>query len=434
MKRSGNPFARLPVFYGWIVVAVSFVTMAIAVNARTSYSLLFPAILDEFQWDRSVTAGAFSVGFVVSGVFAPVVGLLMDRWGPRLVIPMGAALVIFGFLGATVVSTPLGIYTTLGVLVMSGSISMTYISHSMFLPHWFVRKRGLAIGIAFSGVGIGSITLLPWFQHVINTGGFRQACIVIAATVTLIIPLAAYFQRQRPQDLGLEPDGDHGGANSGNIDAADSIVDRDWAETDWTLGLAAKTSRFWWVFFGYFTALFVWYAVLVHQTIFLVETGFDPQVAATALGLVALFGIAGQIGIGALSDRVGREWAWTVALSGYVACYGALLALTVAPSTFLLYLMVAMQGLLGFGLASLYGPVSAEIFSGRRFATIFAVIGLGGNLGAGAGPWLTGYIFDTTGSYQPAFWLCMALSVVSVFCIWMASPGKVRRVSGKAIR
>ncbi|MBC8267583.1 MAG: MFS transporter [Rhodospirillaceae bacterium] len=434
MNKAENYFTRLPLFYGWIIVAVAFVTMAIAVNARTSFSLLFPAILAEFQWNRSVTAGAFSIGFVASGFFTPVVGMLMDRWGPRVVIPMGAAMVIVGLLGATAVTSPLGVYATLGVLVISGSIAMSYISHSMFLPHWFIRKCGLAVGIAFSGVGFGSITLLPWFQNVIITESWRQACMMIAASVVVIIPLAAYFQRKSPADLGLKPDGDGDISDPGPQQTIDPIVDRKWAETDWTLKLAMKTARFWWIFGAYFTALFVWYAVLVHQTIYLIESGFDGAIAATALGLVGLFGIAGQIGIGAISDRIGREWAWTISLLGYIACYAALIALASTPSTFLLYLMVIMQGLLGFGLASIYGAVSAEIFSGRRFATIFAVTGLGGNFGAGAGPWLTGYIFDSTGSYQYAFMLCIAVALASIFCIWMASPRKVRLVSGQAAR
>lgn len=434
MRSSSNPFTRLPIFYGWIVIAVAFITMAIAVNARTAFSLLFPAILDEFHWDRGVIAGAFSIGFVASSAFTPFMGFAMDRWGPRVVIPIGAIMVILGLLGATNVSSPLGFYIYLGFLVMNGTVAMTYFSHSMFLPHWFVRKRGLAIGIAFSGTGIGSITLLPWFQEVIDTAGWREACLVIAAVVAIIIPLAAYFQRQRPQELGLEPDGDAGVGSENATVRPDPIVDAEWANIDWTLKLAIRKSRFWWVFAAYFAALYAWYSVLVHQTVYLVETGFDSTTAATALGLVGLFGIIGQIGIGALSDRIGREWAWTFSMCGYVVCYASLLALPGTPSTLLLYLMVAMQGLLGFGLAALYGSVSAEIFAGRRFASIFAVCGLGGNIGAGVGPWLTGYIFDTTGNYQFAFQLCIVMSVLSIICMWVAAPRKVRLVAGQAAR
>ncbi len=434
MVKSTNPFTKLPIFYGWIVIAVAFITMAVVVNARTAFSLLFPAILDEFQWDRGVIAGAFSIGFVASGALTPIMGFAMDRWGPRVVIPIGGVMVISGLLGATIVSSPIGFYIYLGVLVISGSVAMTYFVHSMFLPNWFVRKRGLAIGIAFSGAGIGSITLLPWFQTIIDSSGWREACIVISGVVAVIIPLTAYFQRLRPQELGLEPDGDAAVEEAKGKKMPDPIVDKNWVETDWTLGLAIRTSRFWWVFCAYFTALYAWYAVLVHQTVYLIESGFDSTTAATALGLVALFGIAGQICVGALSDRIGREGAWTLALMGYIVCYGILLELPNTPSNFLLYLMVAMQGLLGFGLSAIYGSVTAEIFTSRHFASIFAVCGLGGNVGAGVGPWLTGYLFDNSGSYQSAFWLCIVMCITSIFCMWMAAPRKVRLVAGRAAK
>jgi len=430
-----NTFIRkLPFFYGWIVVATAFVTMAIAVNARTSFSLLFPAMLDEFGWNRSMTAGAFSVGFVASAAFTPVVGMLMDRWGPRVVIPIGAAMVIAGLLGALYVSTPLGVYVTLGILVVSGSIAMSYISHSMFLPHWFVKRRGMAIGIAFSGVGVGSIFLLPWIGKVIAGAGWREACIALAGAVALIIPLNIVLQRKAPKDVGLRADGEVHGDETSRLPTFDPVVDRAWVETDWTLRLAMRTARFWWIVLAYFSSLFVWYAVLVHQTAYLIETGFDGPTAAMALGLVGLFGIAGQIGIGALSDRIGREWGWTIGLCGFIGCYGTLILLADGASLFLLYVMVIFQGGLGFGLASIYGAVTAEIFSGRRFATIFAMTGLGGNLGAGAGPWVMGYIYDATGSYLPALWLCIAMSVVSMAAIWQAAPRKVRLVAGQAAK
>ncbi len=430
-----NPIVRkLPFYYGWIVVATAFVTMAIAVNARTSFSLLFPAILDEFGWSRGMTAGAFSVGFVASAIIIPLVGMMMDRWSPRVVIPLGAAMVIGGLIGATYVSTPLGIYATLGVLVVSGSIAMSYISHSMFLPNWFVKRRGLAIGIAFSGVGVGSILLLPWIGRIIDGAGWRDACFALAVAVALIVPLNLILQRKRPEDMGLIPDGEDHDDGRPRTPSADPVVDRAWVETDWTPGRAARTGRFWWIAVTYFAGMFAWYAVLVHQTAYLIEVGFDSKLAATSLGLVGLFGIAGQIGIGGLSDRIGREWAWTISICGFAGCYGALILLAGGPSLVWLYIMIITQGFVGFGLAAIFGSITAEIFSGPRYATIFGMTSLAGNLGAGAGPWATGYIYDTTGSYLPAFWLCMAMLAVSAMAVWLAAPRKVRLVAGRAKR
>ncbi len=425
---------RLPFYYGWVVVATSFVTMAIGVNARTSFSLLFPAVLAEFGWNRGVTAGAFSVGFIASAAIIPVIGMMMDRWGPRVVIPMGAAMIITGLIGATYVSTPAGIYLTLGVLLVGGAIATSYISHAMFLPNWFVRRRGLAIGIAFSGVGIGSILMLPWIGGIIDGAGWRQACIAIAVVVALIVPLNFLLQRMRPEDMDLMADDERRDSLATAAPLADSVVDRAWVETDWTPGRAFRTGRFWWISITYFTSLFAWYAVLVHQTAYLIEVGFDSKTAAMALGLVGLFGVVGQIGLGGLSDRIGREWAWTIGLAGFAICYGALILLADGPSLLWLYVMVIAQGGLGFGLAAIFGTITAEIFSGPRFATIFGMTSLAGNLGAGAGPWITGYIYDATGSYRLAFWLNIAMLAVSAVAVWMAAPRKVRLVAGRAKR
>ncbi|MBT7746995.1 MAG: MFS transporter, partial [Alphaproteobacteria bacterium] len=109
---------RLPFYYGWVVIAVAFVTMAIGVNARTSFSLLFPAIVDEFGWDRGTTAAIFSIGFMVSTGMTPLLGQLMDRYGPRLTIPLGAVFVSAGMYTATLSSEIWHFYLSLGVMVV----------------------------------------------------------------------------------------------------------------------------------------------------------------------------------------------------------------------------------------------------------------------------------------------------------------------------
>src|SRR3954464_13104860 len=111
------PLMRLPFFYGWIIVVVTFVTMAIGVNARTAFSLLFPPIVDEFGWERGVTAGAFSFGFLVSAVLSPALGRMMDRVGPRAVMGLGVGMMAAGLVLAPLTSEPWHLYLTLGVLV-----------------------------------------------------------------------------------------------------------------------------------------------------------------------------------------------------------------------------------------------------------------------------------------------------------------------------
>src|SRR5262245_57164533 len=231
---------RLPIFYGWIVVATAFVTMGIVVNARTAFSLFFPAILDEFGWSRALTAATFTTGLLASNLFTPFLGVLMDRWGPRVIFPVGLVLMSLGLALATWTSGPWHLHLTLGVLVAGASVFVSYMGHSLLLPNWFVRQRGLALGIAFSGVGVGSFVLLPWIQGRVGHVGWRGACWTLAALLAcVVLPLNALVPRRRPEDLGLRPDGDQtwvGAARPAPV----HIVDRAWAATDWTLGRALR--------------------------------------------------------------------------------------------------------------------------------------------------------------------------------------------------
>jgi MFS family permease len=208
-------------------------------------------------------------------------------------------------------------------------------------------------------------------------------------------------------------------------------VDAAWAAVDWTLARATRTARFWWIAIGYFTGLFAWYAVQVHQTKYLTEIGFSPTDAAWALGFVSLAGIPGQIALGWLSVRIGREWVWTAGSVGFAICYAALLLLAVTPTPGLLYVMVVSQGMLGYGLTSVVGAIPAEIFQGRHYGSIFGTLMLASIAGGAVGPWLTGALYDYTGSYTLAFWISIACSVVSAVTIWLAAPRKVRAVAGR---
>jgi MFS family permease len=421
---------RLPFFYGWIIVAVCFVTMALGVNARTAFSLLFPPILAEFGWDRGTTAGAFSFGFLVSAVLSPMLGRLMDRRGPRVVMELGVLAMGAGLLLATLSREPWHIYATLGVLVGAGSVCLGFTGQTLFLPSWFVRRRGLALSLAFSGVGVGSIILLPWLQTIIEEAGWRAACRTLGILVLVVLAPLNLLLRRRPEQLGLLPDGDGTPAAMAAPARRSNIVDPVWAATDWTLARAMRTTKFWWLATGYSGAMYMWYAVQVHQTKYLVEIGFSSSDAAWALGAVSLVGIPGQIALGQLSDRVGRELVWAIGCFGFALTYGALLLLQDDPIRPLLYVMVLAQGLLGYGLTPVFGAVTAELFEGRHYGAIFGTVMLAAIGGGAVGPWLTGLLHDWSGSYALPFEVALAVSLLSAVTVWRAAPGKVRAVAG----
>jgi MFS family permease len=424
---------RLPFFYGWIIIAVTFVTMGIGVNARTAFSLFFPPIIGEFGWDRGVTAGAFSFGFVVSAAASPLIGRLMDRLGPRSVMELGVVLMAGGLLLAPLTTQPWHLYLTIGMLVGAGSICLGYTGQSLYLPNWFNRRRGLAIGLAFAGVGIGSMTLLPWVQVMIDQTGWRTACTAIGLLVLIVLAPINLLLRKRPEDIGLRPDGDAVPAASVQK-AMSNVVDAEWANTDWTLGRALATSRFWWLAIGYFGGLYIWYAVQVHQTKYLLDIGFGPSVAVWSLGAVSLLGIPGQIFLGHLSDRIGREWVWSIGCAGFAICFAALMALPQVHSLALVYLMVFTQGALGYGLTSVLGAIVVEIFQGKHYGSIFGTIQVAALSGGAVGPWVTGVLHDVTGNYSLAFAIGIAMSGLSAAAIWLAAPRKVRAVAGRLHR
>jgi len=247
-------------------------------------------------------------------------------------------------------------------------------------------------------------------------------------TYRLIATLAEGTQKVLITDLLPDGESDTAAAVSR---ATSNVVDAAWVSVEWTLARALGTARFWWIALGFFCALFAWYAVQVHQTKYLIEVGFSPIVAAWALGIVSVVGIPGQIGLGVLSDRIGREWIWTAGCVGFAICYACLIALERSPSPVLLWLMVIAQGSLGYALTSVMGPIVAEIFEGPNYGSIFGMLTVALIGGGAAGPWVTGVIHDMTGSYRLAFTLAIVLCAVSAMAIWIAGPRKVRLVPGR---
>lgn len=423
---------RVPIFYGWAVVAIAFITIAIGVNARNAFSLLYPPILQEFGWSRGITAATFSVGFLASSIMSPFIGMAMDRFGPRRVFPFGGVLVAAGFIAATFTTEPWHLFATLGFLVVGGSVLFSYVGHSAFLPNWFVRRRGLAIGVAFSGVGVLSLVAMPGVQTVIETDGWRSAAWLLAGVVfVVVLPLNLLFQRHRPEDIGTRADGDAVPPAGAPQATPDNVVDPAWVAVDWTLQRAMKTSRFWWLSCGFFASFIAYYTILVHQTRFLIDVGFDGETAALALGLVSTFGVGSLLGMGALSDRWGREQIWTVSMLGYIACYGVSLMLQAQPSWVLMVTMVVTQGLIGQGMVTCFASIPAELFQGKYYGKVFGVLSLFGMTGGAIGPWLAGVFYDRYGSYDIAFLACMLAALIGIACVWMAAPRKVRRVAGK---
>ena len=410
--------ARLNRTYPWVVLGISFTTVAAAFGCRGAFALFFVAVVEEFQWSRGLTAGALTLGAAAWTVSAPVWGRMLDRFGPRLVFPAGAGLMAAGFVVSGMTETVWQYYLGMGLLVGLGFAALPMTSQAIVISNWFVRKRGMAMGVAASGVGAGIFLVVPAAERLIVGLGWRNAYLVLAGVMlAAVVPLNLFFQRRRPQDMGLLPDlGATAVAGPKGAGAART--------GGWTLGRALRSSRFWVLALGFLLGAVPVHMVLVHQVAAMVDAGFSRELGAAVLSLTGLFTTFSMIGMGMLSDRTGREWAYTI---GSMALTGGILLILFLDNVSEVFLVGLYPPLFAVGFSSrqsLYPTIAADIFHGPHFGSIIGAAALFIGAGSGVGPWLAGYLHDLSGDYASACWTAIALGLLSLACIWAAAPRK----------
>ncbi len=424
---------KIPFYYGWVIVVTSFITLGVAFGVWYSFSVLYIAIINDFSWSRATTAGIFSLFTISHYLCAFLTGWLIDRFGPRLVIPIGAMWLALSLNLLTHATDILDFYLIYGVMAAIGVSLIGFVPHATFLPRWFSKRRGLAIGLAMAGVGVGMLTIPPLMQHLIDLDGWRSAYRRLAIIVLLTIPINLFFQRRDPHQIGLLPDNETAVSEnkySKNLSTETQsegtlIIDKNWAETRWTSRQALKTGRFWYLAAGFFLGPFAIQGVLMHAVAGLVDGGMSTEAAAATFGLLGICGSVGKITLGFFGDRWNRETANT---AGMIAATIGVLALSCVnlQPRLLPYLFALCFGF-GYGaVAPLFPSIAADIFQGKHFGRIFGLLSLNLGFGGAAGAWFAGYIFDRTGSYQFAFTTDIIVLWLSCTCFWFAAPRKIR--------
>lgn len=186
-------------YYGWIIVAISFLTLFFSIGVRVSFGVYYVAILDEFGWSRANTAGAFSLAMFMHALFAPVSGYMIDRFSPRRLFPVGAAFLATGLISCSFINEIWQLYIFFGVMVAIGINMIGFAPNMTIVPRWFVKKKGLANGLAVSGIGLGALGVATAAGFIIELAGWRYSFLVTAGAVCLIlIPAAAIFLRRSP--------------------------------------------------------------------------------------------------------------------------------------------------------------------------------------------------------------------------------------------
>ncbi len=422
MNRKSHRF-----YYGWVIVGVSFITLFLALGVRFSFGVFYVAILGEYGWGRGETAGAYSLAMIVHASFALVTGFLIDRFSPRKLFPLGATLLFLGLIAASRIHAIWHLYLCFGVVVAMGINSIGFGPHMALIPRWFVQRRGLASGLTLSGIGMGALVISPLTAFVIESMGWRSGFLILAGIILcVIIPATAVFQRRSPEEVGQYPDGLNPNTDvndPGQSEGTPKLDRPHIAPQNRTFRAALRTGAFWWIAVVVFCHGFPANMLLVHQTVHVVDSGFSQMLAASILGFVGLLMSAGGIFFGFLSDRIGREWGFTLGSSS--SLLGLLLFLFVRDTSapWMLYAFAILYGLGHGGLGPIYSSTMGDLFAGPSLGRIIATLSIEYGLGGALGAYMGGYFYDTMGSYFVPFVLSLACISMGILGIWMAAPG-----------
>jgi MFS family permease len=412
-------------FYGYVILALCFANMVVMRGVNGAFGVYYLALLEEFSWSRSDGATIASANFFVYAIASPAVGLAFDRYGPRVLMPLGAFLTGLGLVLSSFAHSLAGMYFSYGVVTALGQGALSFVGHNALISFWFVRKRATAIGIASMGQGLGALIMVPSTQLLVDYVGWRWTYIATGSVLLLfLLPANALLQRRSPQDVGQFPDGDN--APSSDTSARRHSKGHS-GNRDWTLGDAVRSFPFWCITVGHLalgTALFL---INTHAIAHFVAVGYEKLAASFYFGLIGFIRIGATVVWGTLSDRLGRNKTYGVATLVTAAGVGCMVAMTFNAPLWLVYLTIALYGVGHSAGNPTYGAVISDIFSGRKIGLIFGFLEISFGLGSAFGSWIGGYLFDVTGYYAWSMTVCLIGFVISGLAIHVCVRWQARQ-------
>ena len=395
---------------GWGLVAAGFVTFAVSAGLMHSYPVFFVAFLAAFGWGRAEASLAYSASQLLTGASSPVVGMLVDRAGPRRLVLLGGVLLAAGLALSSRVTALWHLIALYGVVMTMGANCLGLVVLTPMISRAFVHKRGLVLSIVQAANGFGRAGSVPVVQFLITTVGWRHSYLVLAAFMTIVIlPLAQFFR-----DGGRAT-----GARQAPAPAAGA--------PDWTLGEAMATPHFWLLFLVYLLTGLGSFFVSLHQLAFAADVGFDTLHAASILGMGSFLSVAGTIFTGTISDYVGREVSAIIAYGISIVGVIAALFISSPDQTWLLWIHACFFGLTWGARGPMITAKTVDLFQGRHLGAILGAISIGTGIGAAAGAWASGLIFDLSGSYRLAFILSIASYLAGCVAFWFLRRPAVSR-------
>ena len=414
------------IFYGWVITGVVFINLAMAYGAQYSFGVLFPSLIEEFKWNRQNIAGAFSLYNFMYSILGVILGRWADRFGPRIVLIFGSICLGAGIGLISQVQAPWHLYVVYGLLASWG-MSATYITASPTVVKWFIEKRGLAVGLGQSGLGIGIMVIPPITGALITAFGWRQACMFLGAAVFIVLFIMAFFLIGHPEKIGLQPDGRPNKTRSAPQGIIRETIDQ---EFTWSAAEAIHTRSFWVLTALFFCTWVFVFLPLVHLVIFAMDIGLGQRSAFIALGALGGASTLGRLVMGFLSDRIGRKPALGIDLTLQVLSWIWIMG---TSTSWMLFVFAALFGFSYGGISAVFPAIIGDYFGRLQAASIIGAIFTLAGVASAIGPLVAGYIYDLTRSYQMAFLLGALTNLVALTLVFVSQPpkSKVQRAEGK---
>ena len=409
--------------YGWVIFLLSFSNLTVEGGSKNVQSVFLVALRDHFQSSVALTAAVFSASGLFGAFVAPLLGVVLDRFGPRVLFPIAGCFILVGWLASSMVSEVWQLFIFYSVIATVGQVGISSFSATATLAPWFPRTRGVALGMADAGNPAGQAIVVPLAQLIVSTIGWQWAFRIFGVIFFILVVIPnLLFQKRPPEGWGETNDADDADDGAGEAAGApgapaDSSSPAE-APARSSVGEVLREPAVWLLLSARAVNSVGNHMTMVHILAFLFLAGYGEIQAALAIGIAGLLGIGGRPLTGLLSDIIGREIVYTVGMTMSVAAVVLVLFLSAGGAWWVLVTFVALNGLSDGISGLLIGAKAADLYPPRMLGTVMGMMEVGRGIGIGLGPILAGLLFDLQGSYFWAFLISAGLTTGSVFLMW----------------
>lgn len=396
--------------YGYIVVGIAFLIMIVSWGMYTVFGVFFNPLLDEFNWTRAMTSGAFSLSMIISGAVGIAMGGLTDRFGPRLVVTLCGIFLGGGYLLMSQINALWQLYLFYGVIIGIG-ISGVWVPLLSSVARWFYKRRNLMTAIVVSGVGIGGLVIPLIVSRLIAAYDWRIAYAIQGIAMLIVMIIGAQFLRRAPGHTWQPP-------RSEDKEKQQELTPDTRA---FSLREAIRTAQFWLLFAMFFCYGYFMFSIMVHFVPHIIELGISAIGAANTLAVIGGASVLGNFVLGSAGDRIGNRNIFIICL---ILISTAIFWLTLAGDMWMLYMIAGIIGFVFGSMSTAESPLIARLFGLRYHGLLFGIVGFSHILGGSVGPVVTGHIFDLTQSYQTAFLICAAFGIAALILTAALRPTK----------